>query len=111
MPCPLFLPELLRDSIFLGRCAADPAEAISVEKVRACCNPGYARVRCLRADEAEADAVNFLMKSETLIAWSIERNHHPVAVGTADAASPNTGNVTLDAQIAGFAAATKPLRP
>ena len=111
MPCPFFLPESFRDSLFLGRCAVDREEEIDAVKLRTCCNQGYARVCCARAAEAEADAVTFLMKSETRIAWAIERNHHPVAVGAADPASPNTGNAVLDAQIVGFAAAMKPLRP
>ena len=116
MPCPLFIPQSFRDGFFLGRCAAKaPSDArqdgIDVETLRSCCNPGYARVRCGLAAEAEGDGVSFLMKTETLVAWAIERNHHPVAVGTAEAASPATGNPTLDAQVAGFAAAMKPLRP
>ena len=111
MPCPLFVPESLRDTWYLGRCAAEPEERIGIEKLRTCCNAGYARARCERAAGAEADAVNFLMKSESVVAWAIERNHHPLAAGTADAATPATGNATLDAQIAGFAAATKRLRP
>jgi hypothetical protein len=97
--------------LFLGECAANPEKGIDVETLRTCCNPGYARARCSLAAEADADAVSFLMKTETMVAWAIESNHHPVAVGTAEAAIPATGNLTLDAQIAGFAAATKPLRP
>ena len=88
MPCPLFLPESLRDSVFRGRCSADPGGKIEADKLRTCCNSGYARVHCASAARASADAVNFLMKSETLVAWAIEQNHHPIAIGTADAARP-----------------------
>jgi hypothetical protein len=50
-----------------------------VDKLRRCCNCGYARATC------EADAVQFLIKSDrdgvVEVAWSLERNHHPLAVG------------------------------
>jgi len=51
-----------------------------------CCNLGYARRECERAASHEADAVRFLIRGvadETAeVAWSSERDHHPVAAGT-----------------------------
>jgi hypothetical protein len=49
------------------------------------CNRGYARASCGRAAQAEADAFRFLIRANSggvvEVAWSSERNHHPVAVG------------------------------
>jgi hypothetical protein len=95
--CPLFLPELSDPSE--GHCAGDLAAIIPVDTLRRCCNRGYARAVCERAAGSEADAMRFLVKSHrggaVEVAWSIERNHHPVAVGsikvtlaTAEDASP-----------------------
>jgi hypothetical protein len=65
-------------------------ESISSDKLRRCCNLGYARGVCERAQESPADAARFLVKSDrggiVEIQWSLERNHHPVAVGTMEVA-------------------------
>jgi len=82
MGCPRFLPS----SHFEGYCDADPNTRVPHETVRSCCNPGYARGLCARAAEIEADAFRFLIGKRSFegieVAWSIERDHHPVAVGT-----------------------------
>ena len=102
-------------NLYNGQCAADPHAGISPDVVRSCCNLGYARGRCERAADADADAVRFCVHSNTggaiVIAWAIERNHHPIAVGKADASEPATGNAVLDAQIRAYARITERLRP
>jgi hypothetical protein len=69
-----------------GECAAQPAAPIPIDILRRCCNAGYARSACGHAAQSDADAFQFLIKSHrdgvVGVAWSIERNHHPVAVGT-----------------------------
>ena len=95
MACPLFIPTTplgetglvmapLGD-LFGGHCSADPGAAIDPDTLRRCCNFGYARGHCARADKSEADAVRLLVRGErgnvVEIAWSVERDHHPVAVG------------------------------
>jgi hypothetical protein len=95
MPCPFFLPASrlidfapgpmpLGDS-YGGECAVNPGALIPIDTLRRCCNLGYARGMCERAAQAEADAVRFMIRSDSadsvLVAWSMERNHHPVAVG------------------------------
>jgi len=98
MACPLFLPTLplagappeampLGD-FYTGECAAAPGETIDRETLRRGCNVGYARAFCARAAaHSEADAVRFLARAirgnQVELAWAMERNHHPVAVGTA----------------------------
>ena len=96
MPCPLFLPASPIDGpvadamplgdVFGGRCAADVDTLVPIDKLRGCCNFGYARAVCERAAGIDVDAARFLIKSDhdgvTQVAWSTERNHHPVAVGT-----------------------------
>ena len=68
-----------------GECAADPGTLIPLDMLRRCCNTGYARESCERAARAEADAARFMIRSDrdgaVEVAWSLERNHHPVAVG------------------------------
>ena len=95
MSCPLFIPtsplgELVSGAaplgeLYDGRCAADPAALIEPETLRRYCNFGYARGHCGRAAKSGADAVRLLVKAErgsiVEIAWAVERNHHPVAVG------------------------------
>src|SRR5437879_2488668 len=117
MPCPFFVPGLPfpgqtqaampLGNLYGGCCAADPASVIPPDVLRSCCNLGYARGRCDRAAEADADSVRFIVHSHsegaTVIAWAMERNHHPIAVGKADAVDPATGNATLDAQIRAYA--------
>lgn len=88
MACPLFLPSVRLGGtpLFEGRCAADPNSEVSFNTLRDCCNPGYARGRCDNASGAEADVFRFLVRSRVYgrveVAWSAERDHHPVAVGT-----------------------------
>jgi hypothetical protein len=58
---------------------------IEPETLRRYCNFGYARGHCPRAAQADADAARFMIRSAqgsvVEIAWAVERNHHPVAVG------------------------------
>jgi hypothetical protein len=92
MACPLFLPGSplpaspltpLSD-LYGGECAAE-AVVLSFDTLL-CCNAGYARGSCRRAAQSDADALRFLIKANrggvVDVAWSSERNHHPVAVGT-----------------------------
>ena len=69
-----------------GECAADGGALIPIDTLRRCCNLGYARGACERAGRIDADAVRFLIKSDRDgiidVAWSLERNHHPLAVGS-----------------------------
>ncbi|HWE48586.1 MAG TPA: hypothetical protein VG273_02280 [Bryobacteraceae bacterium] len=88
MACPLFLPSARLgdfDDVYSGECAADPGAIVPVDVLRLCCNRGYARGTCQRAAQAEADAFRFLIRAAgrgtVEVAWSIERDHHPVAVG------------------------------
>lgn len=89
MACPLFLPVSpltpLSD-IYGGECAAEAGALVPVDVLRQCCNAGYARESCQRAGQSDADAFRFLIKANrdgvVDVAWSSERNHHPVAVGT-----------------------------
>jgi hypothetical protein len=89
MACPLFLPASRLaplDDLYGGECAAEAGALIPVDMLRQCCNAGYARDSCRRAAQSDADAFRFLIKANrdgvVDIAWSSERNHHPVAVGT-----------------------------
>jgi hypothetical protein len=85
MACPLFLPASPRGDLYGGDCAADPV-TINDDILRRCCNIGYARGSCRRAAQSDSDAFRFLIKANrdgvVDVAWSSERNHHPVAVGT-----------------------------
>ena len=90
MACPLFLPSTPLGDLygyFDGECASEQTAAIPPDTLQRCCNVGYARGVCQRAAQAEADAFRFLIKAAhdgtVEVAWSIERDHHPVAVGTA----------------------------
>ena len=87
MACPLFLPATpltpLSD-LYGGECAAE-AVVLSSDTLL-CCNAGYARGSCERAAQSDSDAFRFLIKANrggvVEVAWTSERNHHPVAVGT-----------------------------
>jgi hypothetical protein len=113
MACPLFLPVSpltpLSD-IYGGECAAEVGVLIPVDVLRRCCNTGYARGSCPRAAQSDADAFRFLIKSNREgvvdVAWSSERNHHPVAVGNlaVDGAMPATGCGPLERQARAYAA-------
>lgn len=119
MACPFFLPmsrisRLVAESASLGdlyggECAADRAASIPVDTLRHCCNEGYARSLCARAAESESDAIRFLVKARhdqaVEIAWAMERNHHPVAVGTLTVNAAAGANTPLDRQARAYAAA------
>jgi hypothetical protein len=110
MPCPFFLPGSLRGNFYEGRCAAEPDRSVPDEMLRSCCNAGYARARCSPAAASNADAVQFLIARESdgvvEVAWSLERDHHPIAVGRASAGLPGTGDAILDEQIGAYARIT-----
>jgi hypothetical protein len=113
MACPLFLPASPLTSvnsgpaslgdIYDGECANQAGVAISTALLRTCCNSGYARGSCGHAAESDADAFRFLIKENRNgvvdVAWSSERNHHPVAVGTLSLSAPAAAAAsgTLDA--------------
>jgi hypothetical protein len=125
MACPLFIPssalgDLVTISaplgdLYAGRCAASPDTEIEPNTLRRCCNLGYARRHCDRAAQAEADAVRVMVRADdgcqVQVAWAIERDHHPVAVGveTVEVVAGNVmppGSLTaLAAQIRACAAA------
>jgi hypothetical protein len=95
MACPLFIPssplgDLMTTSaplgdVYAGRCAADPLAEMEPDTLRRYCNRGYARGCCDRAAQSDSDAVRVLVRADNgrvvEIAWAIERDHHPVAVG------------------------------
>ncbi|HVW87015.1 MAG TPA: hypothetical protein VHB50_20150 [Bryobacteraceae bacterium] len=87
MPCPLFLPgaPLPLTEIHSGVCAAEPGAMIPLDTLRECCNRGYARGSCERARSVEPDATSFMIRSDRdgviEVAWALERDHHPIAVG------------------------------
>lgn len=98
MACPLFLPSSpLSDfeDACDGECAAQRGAVIPADTLRRRCNTGYARDVCEHAAKSESDALRFLIKSHrngvVQVAWSSERDHHPVAVGTLEITS--TGGV------------------
>ncbi len=78
MPCPFFLPSIPAREFDAGIC-------LSGDSLRDCCATGYGRGQCHHAAQSDADAVRFLVKREhngaVEVAWSMERDHHPVAVG------------------------------
>ena len=87
MACPLFLPSAPLagfSDLYAGECAI-PGESIPEDTLRHGCNAGYARALCKRAAQSDADAFRFAIKANrdaaVDVAWSSERNHHPVAVG------------------------------
>lgn len=92
-----------------GECAAE-AVVLSFDTL-VCCNAGYARGSCERAAQSNADALRFLIKANrdgvVDVAWSSERNHHPVAVGTlaVDCGSAATETTPLERQARAYASA------
>jgi hypothetical protein len=100
MACPLFLPEL--SDPCKGQCAGDPAAIIPADTLRHWCTTGYARGVCERAAGSDADAMRFLVKSNrggtVEVAWAIERNHHPVAVGSFEVTETMTTEQPLERQ-------------
>jgi hypothetical protein len=118
MACPLFLPAsplTPLEDLYGGECAAAAGVFIPVvipdAVLRRCCNAGYARGSCQRAAQTDADAFRFLIKANrdgvVDVAWSSERNHHPVAVGTltVDCRTPTTQTEPLELQARACAAA------
>jgi hypothetical protein len=94
---------------FAGECAASPGTLVPLDRLRDCCNPGHARTRCPHATTIEPDSARFLVKSDRdgviEVSWAIEKNHHPVAVGTLQISSPPTPSAsTLQHQARAFAA-------
>jgi hypothetical protein len=102
--CPLFLPgsTIPLTGLFTGACAADRSTELSGDTLRECCNRGHAREACERAAKIEADAVCLLVKSDRKgiveVAWAIERNHHPVQVGTEQVNGKLSSTETLAVQ-------------
>jgi hypothetical protein len=68
-----------------------------------CCNRGYARAMCPRAATIEADAAQFLIKSDCgdviEVAWALERNHHPLEVGIMRVSGQGSATEPLSRQI------------
>jgi len=97
MACPLFLPDTqsapLTD-LYGGECAADPGASIA-EGLLQGCNQGYARGTCCRAAQSDADAFRFIIRAHRDnvidVAWSSERDHHPVAGGMLSVSSAAAG--------------------
>jgi len=111
MACPCFLPVTpLAGSppasplgaLFCGSCSTDPEAATDDALLHTGCNQGYARNRCPRAAASEIDAARFRIKSHASgvikVAWSHERDHHPVAVGVLSLTETPTGSTPLEAQ-------------
>ena len=109
MPCPLFLPDESLGEFYSGHCWLAPQEIIGAEKLRRCCNRGYARAICGHAATAEADASQYLIHSDRdgviEVAWSLERNHHPLAVGIITVAPGQTGTTPRERQALALVAA------
>jgi len=114
MACPLFLPvSRLTDfeDLYGGECAGEAGALIPADVLCQCCNTGYARDSCRRAAQSDADAFRFLVKANRDgvidVAWSSERNHHPVAVGTlaVDCNRDTTATTPLERQARACAAA------
>jgi hypothetical protein len=107
MACPLFLPSASPGDYYAGECAAGVGEPIPAGTLRHCCNKGYARGVCARAMQAEGDAIQFVVKAHRgdaiELGWSLERNHHPLAVGSM--AMPLTPVTPLEVQAHAFGSA------
>ena len=90
--------------LYGGQCAAELTGVIDPETLRRYCNFGYARGHCPRAAQSDADATRFMVRSAqgsvVEIAWAVERNHHPVAVGRMEieTAGPVAGDDVLARQ-------------
>lgn len=99
MPCPRFLPD--------AGCDAQPDVVVDADVIRVACRRGYARESCGHAAQVEADAAQFLIRSHgegvIEVAWSLERNHHPVAVGVIGIATGYVARTTLEYQAAALA--------
>jgi hypothetical protein len=94
--------------LFAGECAACPGTLVPIDRLRDCCNPGHARTSCPQAATIDPDAAQFLVTSDRdgviEVSWAIEKNHHPVAVGTLQIFSPTPPSATpLQHQARAFA--------
>jgi hypothetical protein len=104
MSCPLFLPTsplgdfmaagMPLGDVYGGTCAAAADAHLPHDKIRRCCNVGYARATCEHARLSPADAARFLVTADrggvVEVAWSLERDHHPVRVGTLEVAAEDS---------------------
>lgn len=112
MACPFFLPTSpltgFSDS-YSGECAQTDGSPIPAGLLRPCCNYGYARKVCAHAAVSDSDAFRFFIRSHqdgvVDVAWSSERDHHPVAVGNLSIKSPAAATTPLERQAHTFAAA------
>ncbi len=80
-----------------------------MDRLRNCCNPGHARTSCPHAATVDPDAVQFLVMSDrdgvVEVSWAIEKNHHPVGVGTLPiSSSAPLSSPPLEHQARAFAA-------
>jgi hypothetical protein len=102
MACPFFYPtERLKEQPwphpsrlplghgFAGRCRSRPAEEFlpGQERLRDCCNLGYARPQCDRFPaDSLADAVRFALSADedglVTIHYVVEKSHHPFEHGS-----------------------------
>jgi hypothetical protein len=94
--------------LFAGECAASPAALVPLDRLRDCCNRGHARTSCPQAAAIEPDAAQFLVTSDrdgiVEVSWAIEKNHHPIAVGTLQVFCPTPPSATpLQHQARAFA--------
>jgi hypothetical protein len=75
---------------------------IDPDFIRRGCRRGYARHICTDAAQIEPDASQCLIKAHydhvIQVAWSLERNHHPVAVGLIEIAAGVTPQTALEHQ-------------
>jgi hypothetical protein len=112
MACPFFLPASpltgFSDS-YNGECALAGGSPIPAELLGPCCNNGYARKVCANAATSDSDAFRFFIKSHRGgvidVAWSSERDHHPVAVGNLPVNAHTAATTPLEKQAHTFAAA------
>jgi hypothetical protein len=78
--------------LFTGECAANPGALVPLDRLRNSCNPGHARTSCPQAATVEPDAIQFLVISDRDsvidVSWAVEKNHHPLAVGTLQISAP-----------------------
>ncbi len=85
-----------------GRCSADPALELSADTRVRLCSRGYARIECPRAVAAVEDAFQFLIQAHNegvfRVAWSAERDHGPVAVGTLEIRETDPAETPLERQ-------------
>jgi len=112
MACPFFVPRAPLSGfsdIYGGTCAAQAGATIHDGLLENCCNNGYARSECPRAAQSESDAYRFMIKAHTNgvveVAWSSERNHHPVAVGVVSVCADAAAQTPLEQQARVYAAA------